>query len=130
VGIDIVSLDFSGRLPIDKRTIFWYNSVKKVKEEPKMKCSECGREFTKDDEYNANFSEYMGKYSHRMCPGMSCKICGEEIADFAKAKKGAGGQGWQHKSCKPATIRTSQAGREAKLRDEEAQDRGWIRRYQ
>jgi hypothetical protein len=94
-----------------------------------MKCSECGSEFTESDKYNANFSEYMGSYYHRMCPGTDCKICGREIADFAQAKKGAGGLGWQHKTCKPVAIRGDQSGREAKLRDEEAQDRGWIRQY-
>jgi hypothetical protein len=95
-----------------------------------MKCSECQQEFTKQDESDGNFSEYMGAYSHRMCPGTTCKICGKEIKSFADAKKAPGGQGWQHKNCKPAAIRASQVGRDAKLRDEEAQDRGgWIKRY-
>jgi hypothetical protein len=95
-----------------------------------MKCSECQQAFTKADEADGNYTEYMGAYSHKMCPGTSCKICGKEIADFAKAKKAPGGQGWQHKSCKPVAIRGDQSGRNAKLREEAQQDRGgWIKRY-
>jgi 8-oxo-dGTP pyrophosphatase MutT (NUDIX family) len=99
-----------------------------------MKCTKCHQEFTEQDKSQVNYNEFMGKYSHRMCPGTACAICGEEIADFSQAKKGACGQGWQHNSCKPTPIRPQSAAIEQALRDEMEEEAGydassWIVRH-
>jgi len=79
-----------------------------------MKCYKCNQEFTQEDKDKANFKSYMGKYSHRMCPGTFCTVCNEEIATYGEAKKTAAnlGTGWQHKNCELRISRTESSSEE------------------
>lgn len=90
-----------------------------------MKCTKCNQEFAEQDKSQGNYREFMGKYSHRMCPGTSCNICGEEITDFSQATKGAAGQGWQHRDCKPCKINGESRSIRQALRDEVEESRGY-----
>ena len=66
----------------------------------RVTCYNCKQEFTKEDEYQANFTESFGRFSHKMCPGTACSVCGEEIATYAQAKRRPASTSWMHKSCK------------------------------
>lgn len=89
-------------------------------------CKTCGKEITKEDEKRANWHEYMGTLTHRMCPGTKCALCDKEITEYRDAKRNAL-MAWQHKSCKPAAISAeSRKAYAARLWDEEKEERGWI----
>ncbi len=59
-----------------------------------MKCSKCGGEIRDD----GNWREFMGEYSHRICPGaiLVCHFCGKTIPEGEEIKTSLG---YKHSSC-------------------------------
>ena len=86
-----------------------------------MNCTKCHKEFTDSDKSERNWKEYMGEYSHKVCPGITiCTVCNSEIADYSAAKKTPAnlGTGWMHKTC---TFKVQNMGNET-----QAQPSSWI----
>jgi hypothetical protein len=64
----------------------------------RINCHKCEQEITQEDEATANWREFDGKYSHRLCPNTlhKCHICGNDIHEN-EIKTAVG---YKHQGCK------------------------------